>query len=446
MTDEKNPPLNELRKNDLVEIAKFAQRFYSFKNDQICKRLGYKSDEVYTLYKEYFGKYHKHSVCVALPEFLKSKGAKIDYLCNMSDGGFISIRYEDIPVGLDKFEKVLTYGVLFVTVDGVKFAIELDDELRHDRFFEVVMHFHLNDDEFVKKFAKELEDFALANSFFKGSKIDPELNFIRLSQSFTWNDVILPTAEKEEIIKNVNTLMDSIDIYRANKINFKRGLILKGEPGTGKTLIGKILCSTVPCTFLWVTPKNLELSKQVSYICNLARDLSPTVLFLEDIDLYGENRDHNANASLLGEFMNQLDGIVENSYVIVIATTNKPEKLEKALKNRPGRFDRLIDVPPPDREGRKRMLEIYVKPYILEGVEIDKIAEITEGYTGSHMKELVSTAAIDAIDEKSLDENNRIILKAKHFSKNISKVRNKKIEPTLGFSSGTTNKKENDWD
>jgi transitional endoplasmic reticulum ATPase len=143
----------------------------------------------------------------------------------------------------------------------------------------------------------------------------------------------------------------------------------------------------------------------------------------------------NHNASLLGELMNQLDGLVENHYVVVIATTNKVDALEKALRNRPGRFDRVIDIPPPDNAARLKMLELYANKHKMEDVNLAEIAEKTEKYTGAHIKELVNTAIITAIDENSFDTEGMVILKQEYFTKNIAKVRNKKIQPAIGFGS-----------
>ena len=202
---------------------------------------------------------------------------------------------------------------------------------------------------------------------------------------------------------------------------------------TGKTLIGKILCNSVACTFLWVTPRFLERSQHVKIVCDMARELSPSILFLEDIDLYSEDRRSVGNATLLGELMNQLDGLIENHFIIVIATTNRVDDVEEALRNRPGRFDRILDIGLPSSAGRLRMLELFTKKYILDGVDLQDLASKIDGYSGAHVKELVITAAITAIDEKSLTEDGMIILKAAYFNDNIGKVRNKKIEPVAGF-------------
>lgn len=168
-------------------------------------------------------------------------------------------------------------------------------------------------------------------------------------------------------------------------------------------------------------------------ICDMARELSPSILFLEDIDLYSEDRRSVGNASLLGELMNQLDGLIENHFVIVIATTNRVDDVEEALRNRPGRFDRILDIALPTPAGRLHMLQLFTKNYRLDGVDLEVIAQQTDNYSGAHVKELVITAAIAAIDAKSLTEDGLVILKSSYFTDNIEKVRNKKMEPVAGF-------------
>lgn len=131
--------------------------------------------------------------------------------------------------------------------------------------------------------------------------------------------------------------------------------------------------------------------------------------------------------------MNQLDGLIENHFVIVIATTNRVDDVEEALRNRPGRFDRIIEIAPPNLAGRIHMLQLFTQNYKLEGVDLEIVAQKTEKYSGAHVKELVITAAITAIDNKSLTEEGLVILKPEFFLSNIEKVRNKKIEPVAGF-------------
>ena len=204
---------------------------------------------------------------------------------------------------------------------------------------------------------------------------------------------------------------------------------------TGKTLLGKILCNVIDWTFVWVTPRHLQDARDVTRIVSMCRDLSPTILFLEDIDLFGGNRHNNSNVGVLGELMNQLDGIQENRNIITIATTNNVEVLEKALLKRPGRFDRVIEFTEPKGNNIVQMLKLFSKGVNLDpDVNFDILAKSLQGLTGAQIKELVSLAILYAIDVKSYNENKVLFVKISHFQQALPSVK-KKDYKSVGFTS-----------
>lgn len=388
-------------------------------------------DQVFRVYEEYIGKYFRNIVVLALDAFLEEKHFIKLAQKSIGPGGLQTPRKEDIEIAPKVFKSCLTEGCFFLERDKIRFILEFQNSYSHDGWWVTVFYKDTSED-FAKSFLKDLEAFAKEHNYLRKAKIDAGLNFIPRSE-YSWDDIILPSKVKAEIQLNVDGMIKNIALYKKNNIKFKRGLILKGCPGVGKTLLAKIICNTVDCTFIWVTPRFLERSLHVKAVCDMARELSPAILFLEDIDLYGASRTSISNASLLGELMNQLDGLIENHFIIVIATTNQVDDVEEALRNRPGRFDRILDIALPDAKGRLQMLKLYTKDYNLNNVNLEDIAQKTDKYTGAHIKELVVTAAITAIDEKSLTSEGLVILKSDHFYNNIEKVRNKKIEPVLGF-------------
>lgn len=425
-------------KKDWHDIHRTRNWDSSRENSEIAKFLDADKKRIFRVYKDYKGKYWKNIIAVSFEDFLVKFGyTKVDqYGVNHED--FFFLKKEDIELKPGVFKRCTTEGIIFLEGNGKKLIMEFGDTFHREDFWELTIYYKCEDEVIALKLLEDLEFYAKTNSYLKGCKIDPSLTHLPQDKQYDWNSVILPANTKKEIQLNVGNLINDLAIYEKNGVKFKRGLILKGVPGTGKTLIGKVICNTAPCTFIWVSPAYLGTAGNVKFVCNLARELSPAVLFLEDIDLYGEDRRMNSNSNLLGELMNQLDGLVENHYVIVIATTNKVDEVESALRNRPGRFDRILDVPPPDYDGRVSMLTLYTKKFILKGVDIPLIAKKTDNYTGAHIKELVTTAVMAAIDEKSLDENSIVILKAEHFVSNIEKVRNKKIEPVMGFGKSSS--------
>lgn len=431
-------------KDDWQSIFRSRHWHSSLINTEIATFLETDGKRVFRAYKEYRGKYWKNIIAVSFEDFLGQSGYKKIDQYGVNDNDYFFLKKEDIELKPGVFKRCTTEGTLFLEGQGQKFILEFEDTFRREDFWELTLYYKAESESYALKFLEDLEAYAKSHSYLKGAKIEPSLSHIPVEKHYNWDSVILPEHTKKEIQLNVGNLINDLAIYEKNNVKFKRGLILKGVPGTGKTLIGKVVCNTTPCTFIWVTPAYLATSSMVKFVCSLARELSPAVLFLEDIDLYGEDRRSNSNANLLGELMNQLDGLIENHYVIVIATTNKVDEVEEALRNRPGRFDRILDVPPPDYDGRVKMLELYTKNFKMEGVDLTEIAKRADKYTGAHMKELVTTAVMAAIDEKSLDKEGIVILKPEYFFTNIEKVRNKKIEPVMGFGRPQNRKLEDE--
>jgi cell division protease FtsH len=420
-------------KEDCIEILRQGQLQVDLRSLVISKFLECTLKQVQTNTKNYRGLYYRNIIITSFEEFLKSEGYSVLDQFGMGSNAYYSLERASIEILPKQYKSYVVNGYTFIRCGNVKLAVSMENSEYNDRWSLSIAYFS-EYEQIVTNFIEKLESYAKEHSFLKKSKIDPDLHHLTLDKKYTWGDIVLPGPIKNELQLNVDKLINSIEFYRQNNITFKRGLILKGKPGTGKTLICKVLAHLGDCTFIWVTPKHLTNSRSVSYLCELARELSPSILFLEDIDLYGESRSTNSNNCLLGELMNQLDGLVENHYVIVIATTNKIEGMEEALRNRPGRFDRVIDIPVPDFEGRLSMLEIYSKQYKLENVDLKAIANQTNGFTGAHIKELVTTAVIAAVDERSFDTDKKVVLKQEFFICNMDKVRNKKVEATMGFN------------
>ena len=423
-----------MRKENIQGLSE-AIRLGSWHNDYMLHEaqafLDCPADQVYRVYNEYVGKYFRNIIVTALDAFLEANHFTVVAQKSIGSNGFQTPKIEDIEVAPKVVKSCFTEGCFLLDKAGTRFILEFQNSYHTDGWWVTVFYKNTSEDS-AKSFLRDLETFAKDHNYLRKAKIDANLAYIPHSD-YNWDDIVLPLKTKQELLVNIDGMISNIDLYKKNNIKFKRGLILKGPPGTGKTLVGKIICNSVDCTFLWVTPHFLERSHHVKMICDMARELSPSILFLEDIDLYSEDRRSTGNASLLGELMNQLDGLVENHFVIVIATTNRVDDVEEALRNRPGRFDRILDIGLPTAAGRLHMLQLFTKNYKMDNVDLEVVAQQTEKYSGAHVKELVITAAIAAIDEKSLTDEGLVILKASYFLDNIAKVRNKKIEPVAGF-------------
>ena len=433
------PPqmLQGVSAKDYIDILKEARWNNDYKNAVTVGYLGVQStdDIIYSSTKCSLAT--SLVLRYVLPSFLESKGLTIDKITAIESDGDYPASYSAIEIAPGKMENRLVYGDYFASNGDNRYIIHLEDAYPDSFVFRIASSKITTPD--ANLLAEEMLKYGEDHNFLRGQKIDPNCNFVKFNRKFTWDDLILSDKIKTEIQMNLKNLIEYRDIYKKNGLQVKRGLILAGEPGTGKTVLAKILCNQIDWTFVWVTSKNLENAKRVAQIVELCRDLSPAVLFLEDIDLFGGSRESNSNPMMLGELLNQLDGVEENSDIIVIGSTNNKEVLEKALVSRPGRFDKVIDFPLPGEEERLKMLKMFSNGLLGDDVPfLEKVAKENDKKTGAQIRELVNMAIIYAIDAKSYDEDKKLILTEKHFHKAVKAVAGKDFKNIAGFDAGNS--------
>ena len=174
---------------------------------------------------------------------------------------------------------------------------------------------------------------------------------------------------------------------------------------------------------------------EVSHLFEMARELSPTIIFMEDLDFYASNREDysGGNVRILGEILNQMDGFEENGDVIVIATTNDIESIEPALRDRPSRFDRILELKPLGLKDRKKLLRKYLRGHEATQI-IEDVAPSMGGYSGAQINEFVILAKKEALKLGDTNEKGIAQVKVHHFEMAISKMKKKK-ELIMGFKS-----------
>jgi len=249
------------------------------------------------------------------------------------------------------------------------------------------------------------------HNFLKKAKIDGKGEFLKLGE-YTWDDIVLRKGIREKIESNVMDLFRQEEIYLTNGIPPKRGFALVGPPGTGKTLLTKIMAWALKdVTFIWITPSSIYGSSSIGDFYELAQELAPTIVFFEDADVYlGQRGTMEASGGILTELMNRLDGIVPIRGVVTGLSSNRPEVLESALIRRPGRFDMVLELGPPDDEGRLKLLRKYFKKPNVESGAIEKLSqdERIHGMEPCKLEEIVRRSVLQAIEKGDYDKKSLV--------------------------------------
>ena len=236
-----------------------------------------------------------------------------------------------------------------------------------------------------------------------------------------FDDVAGLDEEKNEMIEIVDFLKEPKKFYEMGA-KIPRGVLLCGQPGTGKTLIAKAIAGEAKVPFISMSGSEfIEMfaglgASRVRKLFEKAKKVAPCIVFIDEIDAIGSRRTSNSGAETennqtLNQLLVEMDGFSSEETIIVLAATNRPEMLDKALL-RPGRFDRQITIPAPDIAGREEILKIHSKDKKLANdVSLHSIAEDTAGFTGAELANILNEAAIiatknqhNAITNDDLDE------------------------------------------
>ena len=287
--------------------------------------------------------------------------------------------------------------------------------------------------EALKAFTDAFREYQNKNHYLKGKKFMGLAGTLMPLSSYGWSDIVLPNGLSERIRLEVDGVLRCAGTLSRYGLNSKKGFILAGEPGNGKTLLLKILANTTNVTCILVPFNRKNEEKAMSGIFKLARKLAPTMLILEDVDLYGEEREDTRDSEYLGELMNELDGMIDNKEIIVFATTNHLARVEKALQNRPGRFDRVYKIMNPDFAGRCSIIKHFINrvPHQITEQQIEALAESFSGYSGAYLKELVNSGFAQAILRNETDP----VLLFGDLNGNLEVLKNNPKRPPIGFES-----------
>ena len=218
-------------------------------------------------------------------------------------------------------------------------------------------------------------------------------------------DIVIEDDVRDVLVRNVLDLHRRRDILKANGVPIRRGVLLYGPPGTGKTFACRYVFGSLPdVTRIVVAGTALP---QVTQVFNLARLYQPSLVLFEDVDLVFMSREISLYSSVLGELLDQMDGLRPYEDIAFLLTTNSIERMEAAIKDRPGRVGQCIYFGPPKTELRRRYLTRYLKTYDLEAVDIGELVKMSEDATQAFLKEWVhrsvqiATERLSTADERA---------------------------------------------
>ncbi|MEL9929913.1 MAG: CDC48 family AAA ATPase, partial [Sulfolobales archaeon] len=229
----------------------------------------------------------------------------------------------------------------------------------------------------------------------------------------TWEDIGDLEEVKERLREIVELPMRHPEIFRHLGIEPPKGILLYGPPGVGKTLLAKALANEVGAYFIAINGPEImskfygESEERLREVFKKAQENAPAIIFIDEIDAIAPKRSEvigEVEKRVVAQLLTLMDGLQSRGRVVVIGATNRIDAVDPALR-RPGRFDREIEIPPPDRRARREILLVHTRNVPLsEDVDIEKLADLTHGFTGADLAALVKEAAMISL-KRFLREN-----------------------------------------
>ena len=251
-----------------------------------------------------------------------------------------------------------------------------------------------------------------------------------------YDDVAGLEEQKQSVREAIELPLNSPELFKKVGVEPPKGILLVGPPGCGKTLLAKAVANHTDATFIRMVGSELaqkyigEGGRMVRELFSLAKEKAPSIIFLDEIDAIGAKRldgstsgDREVQRTLM-QLLAELDGFDVLENVKIIAATNRPDILDEALL-RPGRFDRIIEIPIPDDAGRKAILQLHIGKMSTKKLHIKTIVDKTTGFSGAEIKATCVEAGMIAIRQ------GRSFIKQEDFIESIKRINLKKIKGGL---------------
>jgi len=251
-----------------------------------------------------------------------------------------------------------------------------------------------------------------------------------------YDDVAGLEEQKQSVREAIELPLNSPELFKKVGVEPPKGILLVGPPGCGKTLLAKAVANHTDATFIRMVGSELaqkyigEGGRMVRELFSLAKEKAPSIIFLDEIDAIGAKRldgstsgDREVQRTLM-QLLAELDGFDVLENVKIIAATNRPDILDEALL-RPGRFDRIIEIPIPDDAGRKAILQLHIGKMSTKKLQLKTIVDKTTGFSGAEIKATCVEAGMIAIRQ------GRSFIKQEDFTESIKRINLKKIKGGL---------------
>ena len=349
-----------------------------------------------------------HGVTVPPPaggSYFPPEPPSLENLLTLTGARLGSLDVVELPSGPDSVASCIRTGLVLLTGPRGPLAVWVrPDSLMFGRKVGVDVQAVTTDA--AQEFLDALKSLAKEHSVFRGRVVrftadvhgnidcafDPRPALER-------DELILPPSTIEGIEAHAIGIAETADRLRSFDRHLKRGLLLYGPPGTGKTLTIRYLVSRLETATVFVLTGTAMA--WLRFVTKLATELTPAVIVLDDVDLIAEDRNLGGMSPRrhLFDLLDAMDGLHEDSDVLFVCTTNRPETLEKAISARPGRIDQAVAVELPDADCRRRLIGLYGRGLDLSLSDVDTIVARTEGVTASFVKELLRKASVIAVLE-----------------------------------------------
>lgn len=256
--------------------------------------------------------------------------------------------------------------------------------------------------------------------------------------------------EAKREIQGISFALKNPTLYKKWGTKPPKGVLLVGPPGTGKTLMAKALASEAQAKFYHVKASDIvsmwygQSEKIMQAVFDLAREGNePSIIFFDELDALASNRDysHEATQRIVSTMLENLDGLDALPNIMVVASTNRPEVIDPAIK-RPGRIDRIVEVPLPDEQGRRQIFQIHfvraekvAKRQLLNGIDLDVIIRETDKLSGADIAEIVRRTLEEKVRKEGVGEETELVATEDILHEIKSYERVKKSQRILGFTS-----------